>query len=117
MSSHGGFRVPWTSRRARRPHPLPPGDEDLEIGWHLAPAAAGDGLAAEAVFALASWAFHHEVDEVFAVVRPEQPATTAAVRQNGMHWVGETAKYFGTELQVYRLRQADLDRGAPGRAA
>jgi RimJ/RimL family protein N-acetyltransferase len=93
--------------------PLPPGDEDLEIGWHLAPSATGDGYADEAMFALASWAFHHEIDEVFAVVRPGNTETTATVRQNGMHWVGETTKYFGLELQVFRLRQADLDRSAP----
>ena len=93
--------------------PLPPGDEDLEIGWHLAPSALAGGYADEAMFALASWAFGHDVDEVFAVVRPENTHTTATARQNGMHWVGETTKYFGLELQVFRLRQADLDRSAP----
>lgn len=93
--------------------PLPPGDEDLEIGWHLAPAAMGNGYASETMFTLASWAFDHEMNEVFAVVRPENTQTTATVRQNGMQWVGETTKYFGLELQVFRLRQADLDRTAP----
>ena len=93
--------------------PLPPGDEDLEIGWHLTPPAVDDGHADAAMFALASWAFSHEADEVFAVVRPENTQTTATVRQNGMHWVGETTKYFGLELQVFRLRKADLDRAAP----
>ena len=93
--------------------PLPPGDEDLEIGWHLTPAAMGNGYASETMFALASWAFDHDVNEVFTVVRPENTQTTATVRQNGMQWVGETTKYFGLELQVFRLRQADLDRAAP----
>lgn len=93
--------------------PLPPGDEDLEISWHLAPSAMGSGYADETMFTLASWAFHHDVDEVFAVVRPENTHTAATVRQNGMHWVGETTKYFGLELQVFRLRRADLDRSAP----
>jgi RimJ/RimL family protein N-acetyltransferase len=93
--------------------PLPPGDEDLEIGWHLNPSEWGHGYADEAMFALASWAFRHEVDELFAVVRPENTHTAATVRQNGMQWVGETTKYFGLNLQVYRLRQADLNRTAP----
>jgi hypothetical protein len=31
-----------------------------------------------------------------------------AARHNGMQWVGETAKYFSTTLQVFRLRMADL---------
>jgi RimJ/RimL family protein N-acetyltransferase len=93
--------------------PLPPGDEDLEIGWHLSPDAWGHGYADEAMFALASWGFHHEVDELFAVVRPENTHTAATARQNGMYWVGETTKYFGLNLQVFRLRQADLDQAAP----
>jgi RimJ/RimL family protein N-acetyltransferase len=93
--------------------PLPPGDEDLEIGWQLSPEAWGHGYAAEAMFALASWAFGHDVDELFTVIRPENTETAATVRQNGMHWVGETTKYFGQSLQVFRLRQADLDQAAP----
>jgi RimJ/RimL family protein N-acetyltransferase len=93
--------------------PLPPGNEDLGLGWHLIPGATGNDYADEIMFALASWAFEHEVDELFAVVSPENEHDTAKVRQNGMHWVGETTKYFGQKLHVFRLRQADLDRGAP----
>lgn len=93
--------------------PLPPGDEDLEIGWQLDPEMWGNGYAGEATFALASWAFSKGVGELFAVVRPANTRAAAAVRDNGMHWVGETTKYFGMELQVFRLRAADLDRAAP----
>jgi RimJ/RimL family protein N-acetyltransferase len=93
--------------------PLPPGDEDLEIGWQLTPNLWGEGYATETTFALASWAFSQGIDELFAVVRPANTHTAATVRQNGMHWVGETTKYFGIELQVFRLRAADLDRAAP----
>jgi RimJ/RimL family protein N-acetyltransferase len=93
--------------------PLPPGDEDLGIGWHLTPEAMADGCADEAMSTLTALAFDHDVDEVFAVVGPEDTHTAATVRHHGMHWVGETTKYFGTELQVFRLRRADLDRSAP----
>lgn len=93
--------------------PLPPGGEDLEIGWQLHPDEWGDGYAAECTFALASWAFSQGIDEIFAVVRPGNTHTAATVRRNGMHWVGETNKYFGLDLQVFRLRSADLDRTAP----
>ena len=29
-----------------------------------------------------------------------------------MEWVGETSKYFGLTMQVFRLRPADLNRSA-----
>jgi RimJ/RimL family protein N-acetyltransferase len=93
--------------------PLPPGDEDMEIGWQLNPDVWGDGYARETTFAVAARAFSHGVGELFAVVRPENTRAAASVRENGMHWVGETSKYFGLELQVFRLRAGDLDRTAP----
>ncbi|HVV08579.1 GNAT family N-acetyltransferase [Amycolatopsis sp.] len=93
--------------------PLPPGNEDLEIGWQLAPDAWGHGYASETTSAVARWAFQHDVDEIFAVVRPGNTRAAATVRRNGMHWVGETGKYFGLTLQVFRLRPADLDETAP----
>ena len=93
--------------------PLPPGNEDLEIGWQLQPGTWGHGYASEATYALADWAFRHDVDEIFAVVRPGNTRAAATVRRNGMHWVGETSKYFGLTLQVFRLRSADLDQAAP----
>jgi hypothetical protein len=30
-----------------------------------------------------------------------------------MHWVGETAKYFGVDMHVFRPRTADLGWAAP----
>ncbi|MET9625864.1 GNAT family N-acetyltransferase [Lentzea sp. NPDC006480] len=96
--------------------PLPPGQEDLEIGWQLRPDAWGNGYATEATHALAAWAFGHDVYEVFAVVRPGNTRAASTVRNNGMHWVGETRKYFDLDLQVFRLRVADLDAAAPASA-
>jgi RimJ/RimL family protein N-acetyltransferase len=93
--------------------PLPPGREDLEIGWQLHPDAWGNGYATEVTHCLASWAFSQDVDEIFAVVRPGNTRAAATIRRNGMHWVGETRKYYGTDLHVFRLRKADLDRTAP----
>jgi RimJ/RimL family protein N-acetyltransferase len=88
--------------------PLPPGDEDLEFGWHTAREHWGQGYAGEAGRALARWAFEHGEEELFAVVRPgNQRAASVALRM-GMEWVGETDKYYGLTLQVYRLRHADL---------
>lgn len=88
--------------------PLPPGEEDLEFGWHLHPDHWGQGYASEAGRAVAHWAFEHGEEEIFAVVRPGNTRAVAVARRIGMEWVGETSKYFGLTLQVYRLRYADL---------
>lgn len=88
--------------------PLPPGLVDLELGWQLHPDTWGNGYARETTHALAEWAFSQDVDEVFAVVRAGDDRAAATARHNGMQWVGETTKYFGTNLQVFRLRMADL---------
>lgn len=89
--------------------PLPPGNNDLEIGWQLRPDVWGQGFATEATHAVAGWAFHQTAEEVFAVVRPGNARAAATAKRNGMSWVGETDKYYDLTLQVYRLRPADLD--------
>jgi RimJ/RimL family protein N-acetyltransferase len=93
--------------------PLPPLGEDLEIGWQLAPEARGRGLAAEAGHALAHFVFSGGEDEVFAVVRPRNTRGIATARRVGMEWVGETEKYYGLRLQVFRLRKGELDVTVP----
>ncbi len=95
--------------------PLPPGNEDLEIGWQLHPEAWGHGYASETTYALAQWGLSHDIDEIFAVVRPDNARAAATVRRNGMQWVGETSKYFGQTMQVFRLRSADLPPTFEGR--
>ncbi|TDD39826.1 GNAT family N-acetyltransferase [Saccharopolyspora elongata] len=93
--------------------PLPPGNQDLEVGWHVHPELWERGYTGEAMFALVRWAFEHEVDELFAVVRPDNVQAAETVRDNGMEWAGKTDKYFGQTVELYRLRPADLDRLAP----
>jgi RimJ/RimL family protein N-acetyltransferase len=89
---------------------LPPYEEDLEIGWQLAPEAWGHGYATEASRALLRWAFKSgSADELYAVARPKNDRAIATARRIGMEWVGETDKYYDLTLQVYRIRAADLD--------
>ena len=92
--------------------PLPPRGDDLEIGWQLRPAGWGQGYATEAGRALADWAFRQGLDELLAVVRPANRRAEATVRRIGMEWVGETDKYYGLRLQVFRLRPTDLLPGS-----
>jgi RimJ/RimL family protein N-acetyltransferase len=89
--------------------PLPPGCTDLEIGWQINPTAWGHGYGAEAGHAVAHQAFGNGVSEVFAVARPGNTRGVATARRVGMEWVGETDKYYGLTLQIYRLTAADLD--------
>ena len=88
--------------------PLPPGNADLEMAWQLSPEAWGHGYATEAGRALARWAFDEGFDEVLAVARVTNARAAATARRIGMEWVGETEKYYGLRLQVFRLRPADL---------
>jgi RimJ/RimL family protein N-acetyltransferase len=87
---------------------LPPFDEDLELSWQLRPEAWGHGYAAEGARALAEWAFTQEIDELFAVARPNNTRAIATARRIGMDWVGETTKYYDLRLQVFRIRPSDL---------
>ncbi|OEU94826.1 GNAT family N-acetyltransferase [Streptomyces oceani] len=90
---------------------LPPRGDDLEIGWQLAPDAWGHGYASEAGHTAAHWALGQPgIDEILAVVRPTNTRAAATAKRIGMEWVGETDKYYGLHLDVYRLRAGDLDR-------
>ncbi|KRE25608.1 GCN5 family acetyltransferase [Mycobacterium sp. Soil538] len=93
--------------------PLPPGCTDLEIGWQVARAAWGHGYGAEAGHAVAHQAFANGVSELFAVVRRGNTRGAATAQRVGMEWVGETDKYYGLTLQIYRLTAADLDYPEP----
>ena len=62
---------------------------------------------------MAHQAFANGVSEVFAVVRLGNTRGVATARRVGMEWVGETDKYYGLTLQVYRLTAADLDYPEP----
>jgi RimJ/RimL family protein N-acetyltransferase len=88
--------------------PLPPGGEDIEIAWAVAPEHQGHGYATEAAAALLRWGLQNGADEVFAVSRPSNQATEAVASKLGMEWVGETEKYYDLRLEVRRVRLADL---------
>lgn len=88
--------------------PMPVPEADVELGYQLVPGQWGRGYATEAARALAKWAFQHSLVEVFALVASDNERAAATARRVGMEWVGESDKYHGTHLQVYRLRPDDL---------
>jgi ribosomal-protein-alanine N-acetyltransferase len=88
--------------------PMPVPEADVEIGYRLAPEYWGRGYATEAGRALAQWAFQHLLVEVFGLVTPDNVRAAATARRIGMEWVGESTKYHGMHMQVYRLRPDNL---------
>jgi RimJ/RimL family protein N-acetyltransferase len=87
---------------------MPPVEEDLELAWQFAPAFWGHGYATEAAHAIAHWGFERSAHEVFAVSRPANDRAIRLAERLGMQWVGETEKYYGMRLQVFRLRPPEL---------
>ena len=88
-------------------HLLPVEEQDVEIGWQLAPEHWGNGYASEAARGVIERAFGLDIDEVFALVRPNNTRGEATARRLGMTWVGETDKYYGLRLNVFRIRPSD----------
>jgi [ribosomal protein S5]-alanine N-acetyltransferase len=89
--------------------PMPVPEADVKIGYELGPEYWGRGYITEAARALARWAFQqHSLVELFALVAPDNVRAAATARRIGMEWVGESDKYHGTCLQVFRLRPDDL---------
>ena len=93
--------------------PMPVPEADVEIGYQLAREYWGRGYITEAAWAVAHWAFQHSLVELFALVDSDNSRAAATARRIGMEWVGESAKYHGTHLQVFRLRPDDLARACP----
>jgi RimJ/RimL family protein N-acetyltransferase len=88
--------------------PLPPAYEDVEVAWHLHPSSWGQGYATEIGRAAAERAFRTGIEEVFAVVRPGNDRSMAVALRLGMEYVGNTEKFYGVRMRLYRLRPGDL---------
>jgi RimJ/RimL family protein N-acetyltransferase len=94
---------------------LPDGAGELEVGWHLHPDSWGQGLASEAARAVLARAFRRGVEEVFAVVRPDNTASLAVCRRIGMQPLGRTDRYYDSELELFRIdRQMHEEGSATG---
>jgi len=84
--------------------PLPDGVGEVEVGWHLHPDSWGSGLATEAARGALAHAYQRGVEEVLAVVRPDNDRSLAVCRRLGMQPLGRTTRYYGTELELFRRR-------------
>jgi RimJ/RimL family protein N-acetyltransferase len=94
--------IPLTGEETGR---LPEEGGDIEVGWHFHPDSWGNGFATEA----ARWAvvkgFDDGLDEVVAVVRPDNEPSLAVARRLGMEPLGLTDRWYGVELEAFRARR------------
>ena len=84
-------------------NPLPGGDGEVEVGWHLHPDAWGRGLATEAARAVIAYGFSLGLPEIYAVVRPDNVRSRAVCGRLGMTPLGRTSRWYDTELEAFRL--------------
>jgi RimJ/RimL family protein N-acetyltransferase len=79
---------------------LPESDE-VEVGWHLHPDSWGNGYATEAARDAIEHGFAQAVQQIYAVVRPDNEPSLAVCRRLGMRALGRTDRWYGTELEAF----------------
>jgi RimJ/RimL family protein N-acetyltransferase len=82
-----------------------PSSDETEVGWHLHPDAWGHGYATEAARGAIMYAFANGLDEIFAVVRPDNERSLAVCRRLGMTPLGRTTRWYDLELEAFRSRR------------
>ncbi|MFB9719172.1 GNAT family N-acetyltransferase [Planobispora longispora] len=83
--------------------PIPGGDGEVEVGWHLHPDSWGHGYATEAARGAVERGFASGLEEVHALVMPGNEASAAVCRRLGMTPLGRTRRFFGLESEMFRL--------------
>ncbi len=95
--------------------PLPNSDgspaSDIEVGWHLHPDSWGNGYATEAARGAITRGFATGLSEVFAVVKPGNDPSMAVCRRLGMASIGRTDRWYGLEVEAFRLVNTGRERG------
>ncbi|MCW2638640.1 MAG: putative acetyltransferase [Dactylosporangium sp.] len=86
---------------------LPDGDGEVEVGWHLHPDSWGHGYATEAARAAIGRGFASGLPDVYAVVRPDNEPSLSVCRRLGMTPLGRTSRWYGVEVEAFRLTAPD----------
>jgi RimJ/RimL family protein N-acetyltransferase len=74
--------------------PLPHGDGEVEIGWHLHPDSWGNGFATEAADAVLRRGFTDGLPEAWAVTHPANHRSATVCRRIGMQLLGITHRWY-----------------------
>jgi RimJ/RimL family protein N-acetyltransferase len=94
--------IPLTGEESPRP---PEQGGDVEVGWHLHPDSWGHGYATEAAEGALAKAWSDGVAEVVAVVYADNEPSLRVCRRLGMEATGSTKKWYGVELESFRIRR------------
>ena len=78
---------------------------DVEVGWHLHPDCWGQGYATEAARAAIGKGFAAGLSEVVAIVYADNEPSMRVCRRLGMEGTGRTDKWYGVELESFRIRR------------
>ncbi|MGW1178332.1 GNAT family N-acetyltransferase [Kitasatospora sp. NPDC002543] len=89
--------------------PLPDGDGEIEVGWHLHPDSWGQGIATEAARAVLAKGFADGLTEIRAVLAPDNARSAAVCRRLGMAGTGLTDRWYGRELAEFRIDRDGAD--------
>ncbi|MFY9892274.1 MAG: GNAT family N-acetyltransferase [Streptosporangiaceae bacterium] len=86
---------------------LPLSDSDgmtglVEVGWHLHPQYQGNGIATESARAVLAVAGKAGIDEVLAIIEPDNVASQRVAERLGMTDEGLTGRWFGLTARQYR---------------
>lgn len=77
---------------------------DFEVGWHLKRDSWGKGYATEAGRAAIEYGFSVlKLPVIYAVVKPDNKASIRVTQRLGMTPMGRTNKYYGAELELFKL--------------
>jgi len=86
--------------------PLPDGDGEWEVGWHVFPDHQRQGYATEIGQGAITYGFDEKgLDEIYAVVRPENAPSLAVARTLGMHSLGQTDRYYKVTTELFVIRR------------
>ena len=77
------------------------GAEEMEIGWHLHPAAWGKGYATEAAQALLDSARQAGITRIVAVTKTENLPSQAVAKRLQMREMGLTRRYYDCETLLF----------------
>lgn len=81
--------------------------DEIEVGWALHPDHWGHGYATEAAAGALARGWAAGLDEVYAVVYPGNDPSVAVTARLGMTPLGRTKRWYGVELDAFRIPRPD----------